>query len=290
MLAPFDWLRRARTGAELLAILKCLVESPEVFAGARELGAPLSALGGPCQRCWIYARAQGRPLCRACQAIQQRQQRLAQPARRAAVLWGFVDQLPSFLQEEEAGRRTLGAYIHDRQRFLLALRREELKPWLQEWVIRHGAERKGLVQILPAVGVGASAGMGELLCRAISYEAQLSMDRMRVRFYTDPAQLMAPHRWERQRVLSFEIDAFLGLLDMAEVFRALLRPEEQRELFEVLGLQDSQEGAFYWGRFLGRLERRTRDMLAAWGMRAWPQGQIRLFSHLLEYVALPPLP
>ena len=31
MLTPFDWLRRARTGAELLVLLKLLDEAPERF-------------------------------------------------------------------------------------------------------------------------------------------------------------------------------------------------------------------------------------------------------------------
>lgn len=290
MLGPFDWLRRTRTGAELLAVLDGLAEAPEVFAGQEGLGAPLSALGGPCQRCWVYARREGRPYCRVCQEIRQRQQRLDSPARRAVVLWGFVDQVPAFLQDREEERCGLGLYIHDRQRFLLMMRREELKPWFQEWAIRYGPERKGLVQIIPAVGMRASATMGELLCRAVGYESYLPMDRMRVRFYTTPAQVMAPHRWEREGVLSFEIDAFLGLLEMAEVFRVLLRPDEQKEVLELLGLRHGQEEAFYWGRFLGRLEMRTRDMLAAWGMRAWPRSRVQLFAELLDYVALPALP
>jgi len=116
------------------------------------------------------------------------------------------------------------------------------------------------------------------------------MDRLRVRFYTTPSQVIAPQKRDRQGILTFEIADFLGLLETAEVFRAGLRPDEQKELLELLALEDAREAPFFWGRFIGRLEQRTKDMLAAWDIRSWSRERIKLLAELIEYVALPPLP
>lgn len=289
MLAPFDWLRRSDTGAELLATLGCLTEEPELLATPLSLGAPLAALGGPCRRCWIYARGSGNPYCKVCRTILQRRRKLAPRAHRAVVIWGNVEPFPVSLRRwpDEVDARLLGTYVRDARHFLLMMRRTAIKPWLQELVVRQGTALQGLLQILPTVGARSTPGMGDLLCRAMAHESHLPMDRMRVRFYTTPAQVIAPRERDREGILTFEIADFLRLLEMAEVFRALLHPEEQRELFELLRLEDGQEASFFWGRFLGRLNPQTRDMLSAWGIRSWPRSRIRLLSELIDYVALP---
>ncbi len=58
MLTKFDRLRRSRTGSELLTTLKYFAAKPNYDAEQYELGAPFSALHGPCERCRIFARAQ----------------------------------------------------------------------------------------------------------------------------------------------------------------------------------------------------------------------------------------
>ena len=79
-------------------------------------------------------------------------------------------------------------------------------------------------------------------------------------------------------------DIYVGLLQMAEVFRLLLHPNAQQELLELLTTNDSDGASFYWGRFLGLLDQRARDMLAAWGIRTWPRHRIRLLYELRNYV------
>ncbi len=291
MLRGFDWLRRSRTGAELLATLQHLEEKPDLFA-QEEIGPPHSALDGPCQRCWIYPRSPSRRrrtnrYCKPCQAILARAGRLGHISRRSIVIWGGVNQLPKQLERGEGfhDSRVLSTYVHEQNHFLLMMHRLELKAWLRELVIYHGADLKGLVQILPTTGIGRGIGMGDILCRAAHHEARFSMDRLRVRFFSAPHQLLRPHARDQLGLLTFEVSEFLSLLEMAAVFRTLLRPEVQQVLHELLNLDDASEEQFYWGRFLGYLTPEAKDMLSAWRIRQWSKHRIKLLYELVSYVA-----
>ncbi len=292
MLSGFDWLRRSRTGAELLATLEYLKIKPDLFPIGpigEEIGPPHSALDGPCLRCWIYPRLSSprRNYCQACQAILARASRLGDCSRQSIVIWGFVNYLPKQLWAGEGfyGDRTLGDYIYDEHRFLLMMRRRELKTWLQELVIYHGSDLKGLIQILPTTGARHGSSMGDILCRAVHHETRFSMDQLRVRFFSAPYQLLKPHTRDQQGLLTFEVSEFLSLLEMAAVFRTLLRPEEQESLYELVNLEDTSEEQFYWGRFMGFLSQEARDMLSAWRIRQWPKNRIKLLYELVDYVA-----
>jgi len=127
--------------------------------------------------------------------------------------------------------------------------------------------------------------MGELISRIVHGEARFPMDRLWVRFFSDLQQVFRPHLSEREGVLTFEIAAFLSTLEMAAVFRTVLRPDEQKALRELLHMEDTGQAQFYWGRLLGHLSREARDMLSAWGIRQWSKAQINLLYELVEYVA-----
>lgn len=291
MLNGFDWLRRSQTGAELLATLQLLKEKPDLFV-EEEIGPPHSALEGPCQRCWLYPRAPstfGRrpnPYCKPCRAILARASRLNRISRVSIVIWGLVNRLPKQLARGEGFHdvRIFGAYVHE-PHFALMLHRRELKPWLQELAIYHGTDLKGVIQILPTTGAGGSLSMADVLCRAIHQEARFSMDRLRIRFFSAPHQLLRPHTRDQVGLLTFEVSEFLSLLEMAAVFRTLLRPEAQQALHALLNLKDASEEQFYWGRFLGYLSPEARDMLSAWRIRQWPRSRIQLLYELVNYVA-----
>lgn len=287
MLDNLDWLRRSRTGAELIATLKCLAAEPDLASAEAKIGPPLSAFGGPCQRCWIYPRASGAAYCEFCQAILDEAWKLGDFSRRSVVIWGFVNRLPKQLQNGEGFRdsRISGAYVHDEQRFLLMMHKRQLRPCLQEMVIYHGSDLRGLIQIFPTAGSRGDVGMGDFLCRAIHHEASFPMDQLRVRFYSAPYQLIKPHRRDRQGLLTFEVSEFLRLLEMAAVFRTLLRPEEQNMLSDLLKVDDVAEEQFYWGRFMGYLGQEAKDMLKAWKIRQWPRNRIKLLYELIDYVA-----
>jgi len=179
----------------------------------------------------------------------------------------------------------LGTYVHDENHFLLVMPRRELKPWLQELVIYHGSDLKGLIQILPTTGGRKQVSMGDILCRAIHHEARFPMDQLRVRFFSAPYQILKPHTRDRQGLLTFEVSEFLSVLEMAAVFRTILRPQEQASLYELLNLEDTSEEQFYWGRFMGFLNQEAKDMLNAWRIRQWPKSQIKLLYELVDYVA-----
>ena len=288
MLSRFDWVRLSQTGAELLATLQHLAEDPELCSIQQGLGPPLSALSGPCQRCWVYpppAKKDYARYCPTCHDILTRARRLGYLSRHAIVAWGWVNQLPRQLHTGGGFQdiHILGTYVHDDAHFLLVLYRQELKSLLQELVLYHGAELKGLIQIIPTVGVGG-ASMGELLSWMIHHERRFPMDQLRVRFFSHPYQVFRPHVYDKMGVLTFEITEFLSMLEMAAVFRTILLPREQKMLYELLSMKDAGEARFYWGRLMGYLSQEAKDMLSAWSIRQWPEAQINLFYQLVEYV------
>ena len=114
------------------------------------------------------------------------------------------------------------------------------------------------------------------------------MDQLRVRFYSAPHQIMKPHTRDKQGLLTFEVSEFLSLLEMAAVFRTILRPTEQELLYQLVNLEDTSEEQFYWGRFMGFLSQEAKDMLNAWRIRQWPKGRIKLLYELVDYVAFYP--
>lgn len=292
MLSGFDWLRRSNSGAELLATMTYLSENPEASHDDAEMGAPHSATGGPCLRCWIYPRVgDGEPYCRACSDILQLARGFAAASRHAAVLWGFFNQIPTKILQWSVGNRNdrlLGCYIQDANHFLLAISRRELRAWLQDLTLYYGFDLRGILQIFPTTGAGTRTGMGDVLCQAIHRDLYLPMGQLQVRFFSAPYQLLKPRLRDRKGMLTFTLADFLNMLEMAEIFRALLKPEEQQEFRELANLGAKRESQFYWGRYLGRLEPRARDMLTAWNMRQWPDNRIKVFYELLDYVQFIP--
>ncbi len=306
MLTGFDWLRRTRSGAELLATLRCFEAVPELLTTDKtQLGAPHSALGGPCQRCWIYPRQSSlqsaisdnaaydvlnadeiSDYCYFCALVWASARRLGPLSRKSIVIWGFANRLPKQLQSGRGFQdsRIMGSYAPDDNRFLLMMHRLQLKPWLQELIIYHGPDLKGLIQIFPTVGSGDETGMGDILCRAISHEGNFAMDRLRVQFYSDGYQIMRLQSRDQAGMLNFDAAEFLNLLEMATIFRNVLQPEEQEMLNELLTIVDVSEQQFYWGRFLGYLSQEAKDMLNAWRIRQWPKEQVKLLYELRDHV------
>ncbi len=285
MLTSFDWLRHSSSGAELLATLSALNSQPQLIE-AGQLGAPHSALGGPCRRCWVYAPQPNRQYCPFCHNVLTKAGKRGQMSRQSIVVWGYVNQLPRQLEAKTGfyANHALGQYIHDSHRFLLMLYRRDLKGWLQELMLYHGSALKGLLQIIPTMAAMPRMEMGGALAQIIQREANYSMDRLRVQFYASPAQIHRYNTRDKRGKLTFEITEFMRLLEMAVVFRTMLYPEQQKALHELLQLEDSGESQFYWGRFLGQISQEGKDMLTAWRIRQWPANQVELLYELVDYV------
>lgn len=291
MQSAFDWLRRCHGGAELLATLELMRQPDFTFPSGDEIGPPHSALNGPCVRCWVFPRQvelDGKWYCSTCARIMNRTRHHGYNSTRAVVVWAKLEPLPNNLREGCGfyAERAFNYYIHDRQHFLLVLPRHSVKDWLQELVLYHGNSLKGVIQFFPTVGSEATLGIGEMICRLAHYESNLSMHKTYVRFFASAYQVMAAKTRERQGLLTFELDNFMALLDMATVFRKMLLPEEQELIRALLELDNPQEEMFYWGRFFGRLTPAQRDMLQAWQIRNWSKEQIKLLYELTDYVAI----
>lgn len=287
MSSQFNWLRLCRTGAELLATLQYLASYPDLHEG--EIGVPHSALNGPCLRCWTLPRepkgmGHGR-YCEICGLILDEAWKIRVLSRSCVVIWGYVNHLPEQLQIGGKFRNCtiFEPYRHDDQRFLLMLYQRDLRPWLQELMIYNGSDLKGFLQIFPSTGLH-EASMGDLLCRVIQYESQFPLDSLRVRFFSEIPQIFLPENHEREGVLTFEVTEFLSALEMAMIFRSLLRPEDQEQVHQVLSMCSNNEEKFYWGRLLAGLKPEARDMLQAWRMRQWSTAQINLLYELMHYV------
>ncbi len=288
MLSSFEWLRLCRSGAELMATLRCLREMPAV-ATQQEIGSPHSGLSGPCWRCWLYQRTvspKGESrYCAFCHAVNAKLWGVANLASGSVVIWGNLNRIPLQLLDTGARQRNGRGdyYVHDENRFLLMMPRGELKLWLQELTLYHGLDLYGLLQIFPSKATLPNLTMGDLLCLAVHHEADLAMNRLRVRFYSSPFHMIRPRIRDREGLLTFEISEFLSLLEMAEVFRTILKPWERKELLDLLRIGDPLQEPFYWGRFLGNLNQQAKDMLASWRIRQWPTNRIRLLYELVDY-------
>ncbi len=287
MLTPFDWIRTARTGAELIATIQEVNENRAFYEEAPgSLGPPVSALNRPCKRCWIYHREPGDDYCLCCLRIMATASKLRKKSYQSVVLWGFVDRIPEII----SGSRSLyveiagAAYIVDDQRFLLILPRLMLISWLRDLFVYHGEEIHGLFQLFPTLGDSKRGCMNDILVRAVHHESRFPMDKLRVRFFPDPFGLFAPHEREQKGLLTFEIRDFFRMMESASIFRTLLRPEEQQILLDLASIKNPNEEKFYWGRFLGLLTPEAKDMLNAWNFRQWPSNQIQLMYELLSYV------
>lgn len=289
MLKIFDWLRRCGSGTELIAALEYYLTDPDLFPEEeKEVGPPFSALSRPCTLCRIYAplACSGMKYCKTCLALTSRAGELGRISRNAVVIWGFVNHLPRGIRTNTGfySDHGFGSYVHDDNHFLFVTDRKKIKVWIQELMIYHGSELKGLIQIFPTCGEGNRGSMGDVLSRAVHQDSRFPMDILRIRFYSSPYQLFMPHIREKKGILTFEVTEFLKWLEMTSIFRSLLRPEEQDMLFKLLDIKDKQEAQFYWGRFLGYISQEAKDMLSAWKIRQWSKNQIRLINELMDYV------
>ncbi len=288
MLTPFDWLRECRTGGELMAALEGEKGGIDLYTEENEIAPPLSLFDHPCSRCWIYRPDDKSPrdFCTTCESIYIRSRKLGKQSRQTLLVWGYVNEIPDPLRRRQGfyEDRICGAYVHDLHRFLLAMDRREIKPWLQELLMYNGHRMKGLLQFFPTTGEIKQGNMGDALCRVIQQESRYPMNQLRVRFFSHTYQVFGAHRRDMEENTIFEAPEFIRLLEMAAVFKSLLRPEAQQMLFDLFRIDDIKEERFYWGRFMGFLTPEARDMLNAWKIRQWPKPQIRLLYDLLDYV------
>lgn len=288
MLEPFDWLRLCATGSELLATLRTLVAAPEALPEEPDPGPPFTALHWPCRRCRLYPPAEG-GYCPFCRTIIEQSRELGGVARRSLLIWGYVNALPDFFWNPQTlAEATPVFYRHDAQHFLIFLQRFDLKEWLRDMLLTGGHKTQGLLQCFPTVGPARTGNMGETLCRVVQQESRYPLDRLRVRFFSTPYQVITPSQREKMGLLTFEAGEFMHLLDAAAIFRNLIQPREQAIINQILNMDNPREERFYWGRLYGHLDQKAKDMLESWGIREWPKNRVRILYELIDYVPYTP--
>ncbi len=287
MPTAFDWIRRSENGAELIATIDAMNISPAPFQDETVMGEVACGIRGPCSRCWIYPRLPEAPHCKTCHTIVTESGKLGPASRECLLIWGYVNAVPECLKQGVRPYQTRAIHIRDASHFLAVVPGSGLASWLKEVLIHEGSDTRGALTIFPTTGKKNTFTMGDILCRAIQHDSRHPMDRLRIRFFSKPGQLKAPHLREQQGILTFEATEFMGLLEMATLFKSILRPKEREMVKEVSGLVDQNEKAFHWGRLMGALNIQARDLLADWKVRQWPQSRIKLLYELTEYVNSP---
>lgn len=285
MLDAFDWLRRSENGAELIATIGALKPGAGLFLDEPKMGLPVHGIDGPCKRCWIFPRLPGLSYCEVCHTIQTESRRLGSISRECLLIWGHVNFLPDSVKGVDDQNKTdvLAIFVQDENHFLTVIRGHGLNGWLREIILHHGSDLKGLFTIFPTTGKKQTFTMGDILCRVIHHDSRFPMDQLRIRFFSKPGQLKAPHLRENEGILTFEAAVFLGILEMAVAFRSRLNTKELEMVRGMIGLKDNNERAFYWGRMIGVLSIETRNMLSDWNFRQWPENKMKLLCDLAAY-------
>jgi len=289
MLSNFDLLRQTKTGVELLALLKMIVNGFSTEDIRLNKRIPYSLLDGPCNRCWIYPRKSGHMYCEICLQISHEKKALNEYVRQKAVIWGALNQIPDLFSEinwkQKFSKYQMGIYIHNDNSFLMTIPKNYILNFLKQLTLRYGDELGGLLQIFPTSGL-KNMSMGESICRAVHYEHTYPMDKFRIRFYSHPLQLNRPHLRDRKGMLTFEVSEFIGLLELTKIFRILLTPQQQIDLNEIITkCEDTKEEGFFWGRFNGVITQNAKDILHEWDIRHWPKEKFELIYELRDYVA-----
>jgi hypothetical protein len=284
----YDWMQICRSGSELIATLDLLADEPnlpEIIAKEDCLGSPQTAYDGPCFRCRYYSRLPNDHYCYFCNHVMVREKILKSFARHSVALWFFVNFPPKKLP---ATGQEVFSYILDDNHFLCCTNRWNLKSFLQEIMLIQGPDWLGVIQIFPVFQGGDTLTMSDLLSSALFDEKSIVQDRLYIKFFASPFQIVHKREREREGKLIFEAVNFVGYLEMAEIFRRGLYLEEQDRLRQLLEVEDPSEKQFYWGRFLTQVRPEAQDFLDSWNIKNWTSTQVSLFYELLDFVKYDP--
>ena len=290
MVNTFDWLRRSENGAELIAAMDAAVGDDGFFQQESTMGQSVHGINGPCTRCWIYPRLSDSSHCRICNSIVTRSRELGRASRKCLLVWGNVNFLPDSIKENSdlGENKARSVFIKDEKHFLAVVNGYDMTEWFRRIVHDNEADLKGLFTIFPTTGKKDTFNMGDILCRAVHYDSRFPMDKLRVRFFSRAGQLKVPHMREKLGILTFEPSEFLSMLEMATLFKSILRPEDQEMVKEIIGIKERHEKAFYWGRLMANLSIEARDMLTDWEFKEWSENKIKLLYDFTDNVPFTP--
>ena len=282
-----DWICLSRTGSELIATLSFLKEESDVHETMSEhdcMGPPMTALKGPCLRCRYFSRIEDKPFCYFCENIAVRSEGISSISRNSVGIWGYLNQVPNDLKESIQNQIYTNKV--DDQHFIAVISKNSLKTWFQDLLIDYGLHLQGLLQLFPIIGRFNSITMADIIAHIIFQETNVFPSDLSIQFYGSPEVFLKPGFQMYIENHTFQVSDFLSLLERADLFRSILRFDEQEELIDILKKGDISEKQFYWGRFIGRLNQKAKDMISAWNIRQWDMNQLEMLYELINFIPI----
>lgn len=294
MLSTFDWLRRSRSGPELLATLSLLatgeLKQPlKAMVESKLMGPPLTLFERPCQRCWVYPPVSLEPpwLCRTCRQIVDAADNghFKQVCIQSVVVWGTVNRHPKILDARHlAVVPVFGQFSPDENHFLIVVYQKDLLTWLKELALYDSSRVSGVLQVFPTIRSGANAGFSQLFTLAAALQDSSPSRDLRVLLNPRPSYLLDSQMRKTLTDRNLALAEAIQMLEMVRAIRSLFGPVEQEHLMSLARMPAGQEQQFYWGRFMGNLSSEARDFIETWQLRHWPVERLKLLYDLKPFM------
>jgi hypothetical protein len=234
MPTAFDWIRRAENGAELIATIDGIDISSAPFQDETVMGEVACGIRGPCSRCWILPRLAGSSHCGVCHTILGESGKVGPASRECLLIWGYLNSIPECLKQDRRPHQTRALFIKDDARFLAVVPGSVLIPWMKEVVLNSDPDIRGSLTVFPTTGKKDTFTMGDVLCRAIQHDSRFPMDRLRIRFFSKPGQLKAPHVREQLLMIALKEPPMIGLMAPLESGHMGSRRRLKNSVFHLL--------------------------------------------------------
>lgn len=286
MLEPFDWVRLARGGAELMTTLR-FIQNKALNTQNLPLAGPHSALHGPCLRCGLYSRRSHRTLCMPCSQIMKETPNFIQASKDSLILWGQTDGVPLPLRHpgQQVKRSLFGPAYFRPSAFLLGLKSFSLIAFLREIVFAHGHDLSGHFLIFPTMSTKTPMNMSDVLITAMRQRLTIIPGQLNITLMPSMYWAMNQRKMGEGYENTASIQNFIALLDMAQNFRHFFSPQEQEHIKTILKISSFQEKMFHWNRFVGLQEESAQEYLSVINLINWPSWQCAYFFQILPYVS-----
>ncbi len=287
MLEPFDWVRLARGGAELMTTLR-FIQNEALDTKDHPVAGPHSALSGPCIRCGVYSRRPRKTYCSTCSFILSKTPNYIQASKDSLLLWGQTGGgIPRPLRHphQKIAKFIYGPAFFKDNAFLLGIKSFKLITFLREIVFAHGYDLSGHFLIFPTVGTNPKMTMNDVLITAMRQRLPIIPDQLTITFMPNMYWSVNSRKMWKGYDNSAPIQEFIALLDTAQTFKHIFGPQDQDHILNILNSSSFQEKMFHWHRFVGLQDTSVQEFLSTINMVNWLSEQRTYFFEILPYVS-----